>query len=390
MATKVSPPDELPVEVLREMEALNTEAAKYSIWLRTQPNSPVQRPWHVGETGRPPVAPGAVIPSHPKAVPHLWRWKDIEPYLYRVAELCPLEFTERQQFLLVNPGLPTGIKVTNTIRVAVSIYGPDDNAETHLHTPNASRTILSAGGGYTLVEGEKFHAERGDLILTPNGTWHGHGNDGTEPIIWMDVLDWPLLDYLDCIWIRRDYDESKPNEPPKPEGYSQQLYGKGGVIPRFVPDRRGVGIDVSPMFQYRGKATREALTAMRDTDGSPYEGVIVEFVNPVDGHPVFPTLTYKAQLLRPGEKTLPFRHTASAMYVVLEGTGYTEVDGKRLEWTENDFFVIPNHMWRRHVNLDPHKDAVIYQVTDEPLLKKIGQYRAQGRNRDGAVVNLDS
>ncbi|MBM3486152.1 MAG: cupin domain-containing protein [Alphaproteobacteria bacterium] len=389
MATKVSHKGELPPDVLREMEALNGEAGRFHIWLRTQPNSPVQRPWHLAApAGRPPVAPGAVIPSHPRAVAHVWHWKDIAPYLYRVAELCPLEFTERQQFLLVNPGLPTGIKVTNTIRVAVSIYRPGDVAETHLHTPNASRTILSAGGGYTIVEGERFAAERGDLLLTPNGTWHGHGNDGAEPIIWMDVLDWPLLDYLDVIWIRSDYASARPNEAPAPAGWSQKLYGQGGVVPRSVPPTRGTGIAVSPMFQYRGRATRAALDAMRDQDGSAYEGVEVEFVNPVDGTPVFPTLAYKAQLLRPAEATRPFRHTASAMYVVLEGTGYTEVDGVRLDWGPNDFFVIPNHQWRSHVNADAHKDAVLYQVTDAPLLRAIGQYRAQGRGRDGAVVDL--
>jgi gentisate 1,2-dioxygenase len=388
----------LPSAAREAMERLNKEAAGLNIWLRTQANAPSQKSWF-RETGLEQagaLASGRVAANQMKALPYRWRWKEIGPYLDRISEIAksadvpPIEFADRQQFLLTNPGLGGRLQVTSVIRCAISVYNPGDVAPVHMHTPNASRTILSAGGGYTIVEGEKFHAERGDLILTPNGTWHGHGNDGTEPIIWMDVLDWPLLDYLDCIWLRRDYDESKPNEPPKAEGYSQRLYAKGGVIPRFVPATRGTGVDVSPTFQYRGRATREALNDLKDTDGSPYEGVIVEFVNPIDGHPVFPTLTYKAQLLRPGEATQPFRHTASGMYVVLEGTGYTEVDGRRLEWSENDFFVIPNHMWRRHVNLDPHKDAVIYQVTDEPLLKKIGQYRAQGRTRDGAVVALEA
>jgi len=36
----------------------------------------------------------------------------------------------------------------------------------HLHSPNASRTILSDKGGYTVVEGERCTANRGDLILT--------------------------------------------------------------------------------------------------------------------------------------------------------------------------------------------------------------------------------
>ena len=41
----------------------------------------------------------------------------------------------------------------------------------HIHTPNASRTILSENGGYTTVEGEKIRMDVGDVILTPPHHW---------------------------------------------------------------------------------------------------------------------------------------------------------------------------------------------------------------------------
>ncbi len=40
--------------------------------------------------------------------------------------------------------------MTNTIRCAISVYNPGDVAPVHLHSPNASRTILSDKGGYTV------------------------------------------------------------------------------------------------------------------------------------------------------------------------------------------------------------------------------------------------
>jgi len=107
----------------------------------------------------------------------------------------------------------------------------------------------------------------------------------------------------------------------------------------------------------------------------------------MNGRPVFPTLTYKAQLLRPGEQTQPFRHTASTVYTVMEGRGYTEVNGQRLEWDRNDILVVPANLWRRHVNLGTTTDAVLYSLTDEPLLQAIGHYRAQGRTATGEVVH---
>ncbi len=178
------------------MESLNAEAGKHNIWLRTQANAPAQRPWFrdTGIEASGTAAAGRVGANQIKAAPHRWRWREIGPYLDRIAEIAknsdvsPIEFAERQQFLLTNPGLGGRLQVTNTIRCAVSIYNPGDVAPVHIHTPNASRTILSENGGYTVVEGERCAASRGDLILTPHGTWHDHGNDGATPVVWVDVL----------------------------------------------------------------------------------------------------------------------------------------------------------------------------------------------------------
>jgi hypothetical protein len=50
---------------------------------------------------------------------------------------------------------------------------------------------------------------------------------------------------------------------------------------------------------------------------------------------------------------------------------------------------MPNFLWRRHVNTGK-SDAVLYTVSDASLMRNIGQYRAQGKNADGNVVQLVS
>src|SRR3546814_9646588 len=40
--------------------------------------------------------------------------------------------------------------------------------------------------------------EEGDFIITPSWTWHDHGNDSDRPMVWMDGLDIPLIQALDC------------------------------------------------------------------------------------------------------------------------------------------------------------------------------------------------
>ncbi|MBK18181.1 MAG: hypothetical protein CMM52_05005 [Rhodospirillaceae bacterium] len=383
----------LPPDVLAEMERLNEEAAPLHIWLRTRANAPQKTPWHRGDDETPSPAPeeASTVRTPPpvfRPAPHLWKWAEIEPYLHRIAEIAPLEFTERQQFLLLNPGLGGALRVTNTIRVAVSIYKPGDKAVNHMHTPNASRTILSNGGGYTTVDGEICDANRGDLILTPNGTWHGHGNDSSDPVIWMDVLDWPLMEQLDCIWIEEE-DATKASNAPAPSlDYSKRHYGSGGMVPAFTPDNRGIGEGTSPLMHYQGAEVRKTLEGLANEEGDPYEGIQINFTNPVDGSSVFTTLGYNAQLLRPGQTTLPCRQTACTLYCCIEGKGYTEIAGTKYQWKKNDIFVVPNHLWRHHVNLSASENAILYGVTDSPLLQKIGHFRSQGKTSAGAVVEL--
>ncbi|HLH78335.1 MAG TPA: cupin domain-containing protein [Candidatus Binataceae bacterium] len=377
----------LSANVREAMEQLNAQAAGLHIWLRTQANAPAQQPWarDTGLEAGGRVAAGRVAAGQLKALPHHWRWREISPYLTRIAELArsggvsPIEFADRQQFLLTNPGLGGRLQVANAIRCAVSIYNPGDVAPVHRHTPNASRTILSDNGGYTTVDGERCEATRGDVIITPNGSWHDHGNDGATPVIWMDILDWPLLEFLDCIWLDDDFPGARQGRTRAQAvsvaaGTTGRRYGRGGL----VPARRDERAPIAPLIHYRGSEIRAALADMREETGDPYEGIKLDLVNPRDGAPLFPTLSYSAQLLRVGETTHFKRETASTLYTVIEGSGVTEVAGQRFEWEVNDIFVVPNFLWRRHQNTGAG-DAVLYAVSDRPLLEKIGQFRAQGR-----------
>jgi gentisate 1,2-dioxygenase len=381
------------------LEELNAEAAEHSVWVRTEANAPSQRSWFSEPTAsRGTLSSGRVGISQLKTAPYVWRWNDYEPFLRRLsdfassAEVSPIAFADRQSILLLNPGLKGRLQVTNVIRCAISIYNPGDVAPSHVHSPNATRTILTERGGYTNIEGEVCEARRGDVIITPNGTWHDHGNDDAEPVIWLDLLDWPLIEYLDCVWVDQNLvggttkNDARVQTVDRPAEYSSLLYGTGGLVPAFISPQRGFGIDPTPMFRYKGTDIRAVLQALRDQDGDPYEGINVNLVNPATGAPLFTTTHYSAQLLRPGEQTQLKRETASTMYVVMEGTGYTEVGDERLEWARNDIFVAPNFLWRRHVNTGPG-DAVLYAVSDAALLRNIGHYRAQGMHA-GSVVDL--
>src|SRR5258708_24441016 len=129
------------------MEGLTAEAGKHNIWLRTQANAPAQRPWfrdtEIEQSGT--LAAGRVGANQIKTAPHRWRWSEIGPYLDRIADIAknsdvsPIEFAERQQFLLTNPGLGGRPPGTNTIPRAGPGYNPGDLAPGPIPTPTPPR-----------------------------------------------------------------------------------------------------------------------------------------------------------------------------------------------------------------------------------------------------------
>jgi gentisate 1,2-dioxygenase len=329
-------------------------------------------------------------------VPYVWRWHDLRPKLAAAARLLPMEDAERRAFLFCNPGYGGKPFVTSSLLGAYQLTRPGENCPVHRHTPSASRFLLEGEGGWTNVSGEKCILSRGDVVITPPGTWHDHGNDGDADIIWMDMLDLPLAQRLKCSFFETDYVESDPenkgaqiNRSWQSElvsrDYSPTIYGTGGVMPRFVTHDRGAG---SPQFLYKWRDTKVRLNALRNFEGSPHDGIIVEYVNPVTGASAMTTLAFHMQLLRPSEACLAHRSTASTVYSVLEGSGYTEIEGKRFLWSENDVIAVPAWTWHAHVNTSSTGDAVLYSVSESAALRKLELFRREGRLHDGSIARL--
>jgi len=321
--------------------------------------------------------------------PFRWRWTDIEPRLRVASRTVPIEECERRALVFSNPGLGGRPFITNTLFAAYSLYNSGERAPVHRHTPCASRFVLDGDGGYTVVEGEKLRMSRGDLVITPNGTWHDHGNDGQAPIIWVDVLDVPMVEAFNATVFEFDYAESDGQSAAyqshkHTSGYSTAMYSAGGIKPLNVNHQRGANRH-SPMFIYRWADTQKALNDMREHAIDPHDGVMVEYVDPTNGESVMQTMSFRCQMLDAGMSTLAQRRMSSAVYVVLEGEGKTEVNGEVLEWKRNDVFAIPSWGWYRHCASHSGK-AVLYSVSDEAAARKLGYYQREICSEAGAPI----
>src|SRR5262245_50023121 len=67
-----------------------------------------------------------------KAVPHLWSYKsDIEPILFRAAELVTMDDSERRSLILVNPGLSPRRATVSTMYTAYRLNDANEVMPPH-------------------------------------------------------------------------------------------------------------------------------------------------------------------------------------------------------------------------------------------------------------------
>src|SRR5260370_4187 len=142
------------------------------------------------------IGGGISIEPRSDAVPYLWHWQHLRPQAMRAAELVGTAQAERRVLRLTNPKLP-GV-ASNTLVANVQIVMQGEIARAHRHSGAALRLIIEGRGGYTVVNGERVPMFPGDLVLTPNWTWHDHANDTDAPMIWLDGLDSPLVRMLEA------------------------------------------------------------------------------------------------------------------------------------------------------------------------------------------------
>ena len=130
-------------------------------------------------------------------------------------------------------------------------------------------------------------------------------------------------------------------------------------------------------MRYPWSEVEPRLKALLGHDGSPHDGIALEYINPITGGSTLPTLSAWVQWLKPGQKTARHRHTSSAIYFCLRGEGRTIADGVELNWKARDCFVLPNWCWHAHENLRAGEEAVLFSVNDAPTLKAFGLYREE-------------
>lgn len=302
-----------------------------------------------------------VMPSEPKprGDGFLWCWRDVYPKLVEASQLVDLEDgAERRSLRLCTPGMPWKA-TTDTIHSSIQMVLPGEVARAHRHSAGAFRFVIQGSGGYTTVNGERYLMEPADLILTPQTCWHDHGNPSAEPMVWLDVLDYPFVRMLNAIFYEA-YNDRK-QEVVRPDGYVRRT--AGAVRPPGLKAPR-TGFP----YHYKGAETIATLREMSDTEADPFDSVTLDYVNPVDGGPTMPTNQCRLHRLPRGFRGRRHRHTWSSIYHVVDGEGETVVGDKVLRWGPRDTFSVPAWQWHEH-RRSKQGDAILFSVSDDPIFR---------------------
>ncbi len=311
-----------------------------------------------------------LMPAHPvpKEKPFQWKWKEIRPLVHQAAEIVSIEEAPRRVLMLLNPGLPREQAAsTQTLYAGIQILLPGEIAPAHRHTPNALRFVMEGTGAFTNVAGEKTILGQGDVVTTPTWTWHDHGNDANGPVVWLDALDIPLINAVSGMF----YEDFPAKHQPVSDASnsSQKTYGRGL---RPVGEHRSTAY--SPILNYPYATTKAALEALPASAHHPSEGRILEYVNPLTGGPILPTIDAYLQRIDPGVRLRPRRRSSSAIFMGVEGRGTLTVDGQDFAWEPYDVLVVP--AWAQYSHrATGTTPSILFSYTNTPTMRALSLYR---------------
>lgn len=327
--------------------------------------------------------PGLLTRTPDRLTPHIWRWKTLRDLAERAGDLIGIDRGgDRRVLSLSHPDLGGLPYATHTLWGAVQFLRGGELAPAHRHSPAALRFVLEGSGVWTLVNGDPLHMAPGDLILTPSWTWHEHHNPGTEPMIWFDGLDLPLVRNLDAMFFEPGSEELTPYEPAQ-ASRSEHLYSGPGLLPA---DEQAAVQDPasgrsSRLLAYRWPSVDAALARLIGATGQ--RAASIRYADPATARDIMPTLRAEMHRVLAGHRTPTVRTVGSGIWVAFRGSGATVINGRRFRWSAGDMLVTPS--WAA-VDHEADADADLFLFSDAPALEALGLARTQTADHQQDVL----
>lgn len=272
-------------------------------------------------------------------VPARWRFEVARAALHRAGDLVDPKWAERRNLIMANPVPGNDYPTVTTLVGAYQMVKGHETARSHRHTPNAMRVVLEAAPAtYTIVDGVKVPMEPGDVLLTPNGSWHGHSNESSQEAYWIDFLDVPLVQLLGPMFFEQHPDTLERAD--RVDAASPMRFAFCDYHPRLL-------------------AAAQVSAGVRALKLGPAQ---------------LRTFDRTVMHLVPGTRWARPKSTVNRMYAVISGQGRSEFAGARFDWSRGDVVAVPS--WHEHTLVSDH-ESILLEVSDEPLLRMFDWVREQ-------------
>ena len=267
------------VEDTPELDAYYAELGRqqsYALW--TVANS--IEPWH----------------PQPTSLPTLWSYAAMRPLVLQALDLVSPEKAGRRVIALENPGRKGLSACVGWLYTGLQVMRPGEFATAHNHASAALRFIMEGAGAYTVVDGHKMdlggrrlrhHAERHLARSRRRGrTARSRSGRTASTCCWSTSSTPTSTPCIPSTCRSRTFRSTTPSR-----STAGRACCRRAARPGASPTRR--------CSSTNGADLRDAgASAAQASDGSPYDGIIMQYVNPATGGPVMKTLGACIQLLR--------------------------------------------------------------------------------------------
>lgn len=243
----------------------------------------------------------------------VWQYKDIRENLILSSKVVPIESAQRRVMVLSNPGFGE-----NAIRTTACLYGgiqlilPGERAPNHKHSHTATRLIIEGEGGIAIIDGKEHKMNKGDLIITPPWFWHEHFNTKDSPVLWLDILDLPIVEEFDISF--GEIEETGNENQPLP----------------------------CQTFRFPWEETKENLLNL----GKNIEigkSVRINYVDPKTHQSAVKTIGLSALMVRPNETIEIQESYVSSIMHIIEGHISIKVNEESYEVKASDTLSVPRY-----------------------------------------------
>lgn len=240
----------------------------------------------------------------------------------------------------------------------------------HIHQGGLTIYILS-GRGYSVFEEQRLDWKAGDLLslpIQPGGLEHQHFNlDESEPSRWVAFV---FVPFLHATGSMMEQVEGGPTKSPARSDDQSTARPIGSTLfEQTLADA---------LAERERRANAHDLVRLEDC---PIElnpmGKMRWYLHPRLNGPSTRALYFHELEIPAGSRSGKLHCQGGIIHLVLEGSGYTEVDGVRHDWVADDMIGIPireHGVTYRHVNTGdrPARMVVVWPNFDSALGPEAG------------------